>query len=476
MLAPFLIMGCYRAYSKEHIGENEAMFRDLQRSGTFLIRNARVFVGDGTVMENASVLVHDGKIVDVFDGAGPDPGKIRADVVEGAGKTLLPGLIDVHVHLSSPGGISTSTEDYDLEKSMPRAAAALLYSGVTAARSMGDGLDSSLKLRGQIADGSKLGRAALRLRPHVHHRGRARHGVHAVRPGGDAGQREGATGAHSQDGRRSAQAGARSESRAAWTASRRFWKRDWATACSTTAWTCCCFARWPRKRTRRICRWRCTPAMPAMSPTRWTLAPVRWSTDRGATTSPTPCCKRWRGTVSIWTRPRRWPKPTRNTSAARPTRWIIRWCSRLLPATMLKGTRDFVTSGKAVDPAKAAIFEKALEQSRENLLRAWKAGVPLVMGTDSGNPLVFPGPSLHRELQLWVQAGIPPAVALQAATGNAAKLLGAAGRIGGIRKGMDADLLLVDGNPLQDISATERISVVVFKGEKIQRADLFEQK
>ncbi len=47
VLAPFLVMGCYRAYSKDHIGQNEALFRDLQRSGTFLIRNARVFTGDG---------------------------------------------------------------------------------------------------------------------------------------------------------------------------------------------------------------------------------------------------------------------------------------------------------------------------------------------------------------------------------------------------------------------------------------------
>jgi imidazolonepropionase-like amidohydrolase len=143
---------------------------------------------------------------------------------------------------------------------------------------------------------------------------------------------------------------------------------------------------------------------------------------------------------------------------------------------ILKGTREFVLSGKGVDAAKAAIFSQALEQGRDNLLRAWKAGVPLVMGSDSGNPLVFPGPSIHRELQLWVQAGIPAAVALQAATGNAARLLRAGGRIGAVRQGMDADLLLVDGNPLEDITATERISLVVFKGERIQRPDLFDQK
>ena len=143
---------------------------------------------------------------------------------------------------------------------------------------------------------------------------------------------------------------------------------------------------------------------------------------------------------------------------------------------MLKGTREFVSSGKGADAAKAELFARGLDTARTNLLRAWQAGVPLVMGSDSGNPMVFHGPSLHHELQLWVQAGIPAMVALQAATVNAAKLLGAAEHIGAIRQGMDANLLLVDGNPLQEVAATERISLVVFKGERIRRAALFEQK
>ena len=144
--------------------------------------------------------------------------------------------------------------------------------------------------------------------------------------------------------------------------------------------------------------------------------------------------------------------------------------------TVLKGTADFVLSGKGRDAAKAALFGRGLETARANLLRAWKAGVPLVMGTDSGNPMVFHGPSMHHELQLWVQAGIPAPVALMAATANAARLLRAQDRFGQIRKGLDADLLLVDGNPLQDIAATERISLVVFRGERLPRAELFDQK
>lgn len=70
------------------------------------------------------------------------------------------------------------------------------------------------------------------------------------------------------------------------------------------------------------------------------------------------------------------------------------------------------------------------------MLRAYKAGVLLVTGSDPGNMLALHGPTVHRELQLWVQAGIPPQAALHAATYNAAKLLRADKRIGLIRKGM----------------------------------------
>jgi imidazolonepropionase-like amidohydrolase len=102
--------------------------------------------------------------------------------------------------------------------------------------------------------------------------------------------------------------------------------------------------------------------------------------------------------------------------------------------------------------------------------------VLLVVGTDSGYPMAVHGASVHRELQLWVEGGVPPSVALEGATHNAARLLGADQRIGLIRKGYDASLLLVDGNPAQDISATERISTVFFKGERANRADIFDQK
>jgi imidazolonepropionase-like amidohydrolase len=111
----------------------------------------------------------------------------------------------------------------------------------------------------------------------------------------------------------------------------------------------------------------------------------------------------------------------------------------------------------------------------DNLKRAQAHGVLLVTGSDAGNPMVIHGPTVQHEMQLWVRAGIPPAVALQAATVNAARLLGADKRVGSIRPGLNADLLVVDGNPLDDITATERISMVVFKGERVDRSGLFDQ-
>jgi hypothetical protein len=154
---------------------------------------------------------------------------------------------------------------------------------------------------------------------------------------------------------------------------------------------------------------------------------------------------------------------------------------QVVPRQWFAQIKDGLNSQGIQAARKAALQSNAaypfrLDLAKQNLAAANRAGVILVTGTDAGNPMVVHGPGVHRELRLWVEAGIPPAAALQGATYNAARLLHADQRIGLIRKGYDASLLLVDGNPLQDISATERISTVFFKGERVDRADLFNQK
>ncbi|HEX3761223.1 MAG TPA: amidohydrolase family protein [Kofleriaceae bacterium] len=100
------------------------------------------------------------------------------------------------------------------------------------------------------------------------------------------------------------------------------------------------------------------------------------------------------------------------------------------------------------------------------------AGVPIAAGTDPGNPLVVPGFALHRELELLVHAGLSPLAALQAATHRGAELLGRPGELGGIAPGMRADLLLLDANPLDDIRNTRRIAGVMARGRYHARGEL----
>jgi imidazolonepropionase-like amidohydrolase len=79
---------------------------------------------------------------------------------------------------------------------------------------------------------------------------------------------------------------------------------------------------------------------------------------------------------------------------------------------------------------------------------------------------------VHNELRLLVKAGFAPVDALRADTADAAGCLGAAGRAGQLREGGDASLILVEGNPLEDIASTERIVNVFFHGERVDRGAL----
>ena len=101
-----------------------------------------------------------------------------------------------------------------------------------------------------------------------------------------------------------------------------------------------------------------------------------------------------------------------------------------------------------------------------------EAGVRLLAGTDTPQPFVFPGFSLHEELGLLVKSGLTPLEALQTATINPAEFFGMQGALGTIEKGMTADLVLLDANPLTDIANTRRINAVIANGRLFDRAAL----
>lgn len=100
-----------------------------------------------------------------------------------------------------------------------------------------------------------------------------------------------------------------------------------------------------------------------------------------------------------------------------------------------------------------------------------RAGVRIVTGTDMSAGIVHPGFSLHEELELLVQAGLTPADALRAATINPARLYPRT-NAGEIAVGRRADLILIDTNPLDDIRNTQRIRSVILRGRAFDRKAL----
>jgi imidazolonepropionase-like amidohydrolase len=119
----------------------------------------------------------------------------------------------------------------------------------------------------------------------------------------------------------------------------------------------------------------------------------------------------------------------------------------------------------AASPAVAARERVLLDYKIAEFKKQVAAGVPFAVGSDVGP---FPHGSQARELTLMVQYGMKPLAVLQADLINGAKLLGWEGRIGELKSGYFADIIAVSGNPLDDITACERVSFVM-KGGAVTR-------
>ena len=101
--------------------------------------------------------------------------------------------------------------------------------------------------------------------------------------------------------------------------------------------------------------------------------------------------------------------------------------------------------------------------------RAIKAGVPILAGSDGGNPATFHGISLIRELELLAQAGMPLTDVLKAATSRAADRLGQSS-LGRISAGAVADLVVLEADPTEDARAYRRVVSVYLGGRKLATA------
>lgn len=125
-----------------------------------------------------------------------------------------------------------------------------------------------------------------------------------------------------------------------------------------------------------------------------------------------------------------------------------------LPPDVQRGRR--AAEMEIPDDATAARYNKSYDKLVEFVGRAYKAGVPLLAGTDE-----IPGFTLQHELALYVRAGLTPAQALQVATWNAAKVARVQGDRGSVTPGKRSDLILIDGDPTKNIGDVRKVALVL---------------
>lgn len=101
-----------------------------------------------------------------------------------------------------------------------------------------------------------------------------------------------------------------------------------------------------------------------------------------------------------------------------------------------------------------------------------KRGIRFLAGSDVNTPFIYPGFSLHKELELFVQTGFTPLEALQTATINPAVFFRMEDSLGTVNEGKYADLIILNANPLDDIANTQRIDAVIVRGKYYGRKDL----
>ncbi|MCU1293897.1 MAG: type transporter [Bryobacterales bacterium] len=472
VLAPFFLLGVYQAKTRQSIDKSKILARAASRNRSLLFRNVRIFVGDGSVIPNGAVLIRDGKIAQVFQSPPADAASFHAEIRDEAGRTLMPGLIDMHVHLGAPGGVYRDQKRYSQPNADLQRLAAYLYCGITAVRSTGDWLDNSLALRRKMSSGQYLGAelftdGPLFTAPGGHPTELLDSFPPSLRAAGEKQfvrlPKSPAEATQQVDELRKTGVDG---IKAVLDAGNPHWKL---------------FNRMDLQVYRAVVSRAALHHLPVATHT-GDAADVKDAVDAGTTSIE-------HGSMSDEIPERTFVAMQSRDIAYDPTLSVLNalldqktgnaealdrsLVQRVAPPDLISSTREWLAGNKRSGDADA--FQRILDCARSNLRKAHRAGVLLITGSDAGNMLVVHGPTIQHELELWVKAGIPSGIALRAATYNAAKVLGAERRIGLIARQHDASLLLLDGDPVQDITATERIANIFFQGEEVSRTDLLSQ-
>lgn len=430
-------------------------------AATTVIRSVFVFDAEsGGRRGPVDLFVQERRIAAIVE-PGSRPVPAGAEVIEGAGRTLLPGLYDCHVHVGGGDGAPPWAAALPEPKAQ---LAALLYVGVTSVLTASD--DGATDLWAEIQAGTLAGPRLWRAgRPITAEGGHPRPMAEALY--GWVGGALVGRGIHEVEDASEARAAVRDELE--------YRKPDYVKvmydaippeAPHLTPAALRAIADEAAQYGKRMVVHVGSPAdaVEAAEAGAALLMHVPWSAPftqeqlarLAATGVPVVT------TASIW----------RREEEVLLERWVPSALAREVSGAEL--LRAFATPKGDWRPAGfaegfSADLPRLHRQLGENVLALRAAGVPLLAGTDSGLPGVLHGPALHEELATLVALGLPPGEVLQMATSRPARLLDPAGATGVVEEGAWADLLLVEGDPTVDIAATTRIVAVFQHGRRLAR-------
>lgn len=405
-------------------------------AGALALVDGRVIDGTGRrALENATVLVEDGLItaVGARDAVALPEG---ARIIDASGKTLMPGLADMHVHLVGGwDGVSVDMLGYR------RYLNSLLYAGVTTVLDMGNVMPYIIQLRNEIAAGRLAG-------PRIYSVGALVDGPDPVWPPiafslSSEAQLPGIVdqlAAAGVDAIKAYKGLSVPQLRALVAEGKKhelpvlvdFWYRTGSYDAAATG----------------MHGWAHLP------PRRLPDETVAHAAEQGI---------HWQTTLAV-----------KESFAFRRLDDLSFLNIPLIldtsPPVFLEQLREYAQSPRNAERLERRIegFEIGMAEAR----RLHDAGIMLVAGTDAPYPGVTLGEGVHRELELLVEAGLTPLEAIRTATLNAAIHMGDEAEWGTLGVGKRADILMIDGRPDETISDTRNIELVIQRGEVLDRASL----